>query len=153
MVGSGCPMSIACLLLWPTLPPIWSCHSRQQGTHQRHCLLHHSPRINRLNTECSGGTVTHGWAVPSLLDATPPPSRSGPKAPWGGGGGGGGGGGALEGGFSEGRWGGGGGVQGGAMGGGGSGRGDRGGGPGGAIWGSGGGGDRLPLPPLALPHG
>ena len=27
----------------------------------------------------------HGWAVSSLLDATPPPSRSGPKSPKGGG--------------------------------------------------------------------
>ena len=67
----------------------------------------------------------HGGAVPSLLDATPPPSRSGPKAP----GGGGGGGGALEGGFREGRWGGG--RSGGSVGGG---------GPGGAIWGGEGGG-------------
>ena len=47
----------------------------------------------------------HGGAVTSLLYATPPPSRNGPKAPRGGGGGGGGG---I-----------GGGVQGGAMGGGG----------------------------------
>ena len=54
----------------------------------------------------------HGWAVPSLLDATPPPSRSGPKAPRGGRGGG-----ALEGGVQGGAMGGG--VQGGAMGGGG----------------------------------
>ena len=75
----------------------------------------------------------HGWAVPSLLDATPPPSRSGPKAP--------GGGGHWRGGFREGRWGGGsggsvgGGVQVGQF---------------GVV---GGGGHRLPLPPLALPHG
>ena len=55
----------------------------------------------------------------------------------------------------------GGGVQGGAMGGG-SGRGDGGGGSGGSVGGGGvqvgqfgvvGGGHRLPLPPLALPHG
>ena len=55
----------------------------------------------------------------------------------------------------------GGGVQGGAMGGGGSGRGDGGGGVGRVGWGGVqvgqfgvvGGGHRLPLPPLALPHG
>ena len=79
----------------------------------------------------------HGGGVPSLLDATPPPSRSGPKAPGGGG-----------------HWRGGG-VQGGAMGGGAVGSVSWGGGPGGAIWGvvGGGGGHRLPLPPLALPLG
>ena len=76
--------------------------------------------------------VYHGGAVPSLLDATAPPSRSGPKAPRGGGGGGGGGGGALEGGFREGRLGGG--VQVGQF---------------GVV----GGGHRLPLPPLGLPLG
>ena len=79
-----------------------------------------------------------------------PPSRSGPKAPWGGGGGGGGGGGALEGG--SGRGDGGGGFREGRWEGGGFGRvGWGGGGPGGAIWGSGGGGigsRYLPLPSL-----
>ena len=93
--------------------------------------------------------VKHGWAVPSLLDATPPPVEVG-RRPLGGGGGGGGGhwrggsgrGDGGGGGFREGRWGGGG--REGRLGGG---------GPGGAIWGSGGGGHRLPLPPLALPHG
>ena len=96
--------------------------------------------------------VKHGWAVPSLLDATPPPVEVG-RRPLGGGGGG-----HWRGGFREGRWGGGfregrwgGGVQGGAMGGGGVGRVGWGGGPGGAIWGSGGGGigsRYLPLPSL-----
>ena len=72
-----------------------------------------------------------------------PPSRSGPKAPWGGGGGGGGGGG-LEGG-----------VQGGAIGGGGRSGGSVGGGVQVGRFGvvRGGGGHRLPLPPLALPLG
>ena len=40
--------------------------------------------------ECIGDTGTgslHGGDASSLLDATPPPSRSGPKAPRGGGGG------------------------------------------------------------------
>ena len=46
-------------------------------------------------------SARHGGDVSSLLDATPPPSRSGPKAPRGGGGGGGGG--HWEGGFREGR--------------------------------------------------
>ena len=57
-----------------------------------------------------------GGASPRFCTRLPPPSRRGPKAPWGGGGGGGGG--ALEGGFREGRWGGGG--SGGSVGGGGS---------------------------------
>ena len=57
----------------------------------------------RLDQWITAEVYGHGWAVSSLLYATRPPSRSGPKAP----GGGGGGGGALEG---E--------VQGGAMGGG-----------------------------------
>ena len=39
----------------------------------------------------------HGGAVSSLLYATPPPCRIGPKAPWGGGGGGGIGGGVQGG--------------------------------------------------------
>ena len=40
-------------------------------------------RVRYLNSE--GKTKVHGWAVSSLIDATPPSSRSGPK---GGGGGG-----------------------------------------------------------------
>ena len=47
-------------------------------------------RFSILLCGVSINSARHGWAVPSLLDATPPPSRSGPKAPRGGGGGGGG---------------------------------------------------------------
>ena len=85
----------------------------------------------------TGSDGDHGWAVPSLLDAT--------EGPWGGGGGGGGGG-HWRGGFREGRWGGGGGGAVGRV---------RGGG-GGSKWGDlgwWGGGHRLPLPPLGLPLG
>ena len=56
----------------------------------------------------------------------------------------------MGGGFREGRWGG---VQGGAMGGGGSGGSVGGGGVQVGQFGVVGGGHRLPLPPLALPHG
>ena len=88
-----------------------------------HLHQNHPPRGGRL--------------LASVRDS-PPPSRSGPKAPGGGGGGGDGRGG---GGFKEGR------------GGGAVGRVGWGGGPGGEIWGGegGAGGHRLPLPPLALP--
>ena len=88
--------------------------------------------------------MKHGWAVPSLLDATPPPVEVG-RRPRGGGGGG-----HLGGGSGRGD---GGGVQGGAMGGGGR-EGRLGGGVQVGQFGVvGGGGHRLPLPPLALPHG
>ena len=79
-----------CMWLGAALPArtVYHCDSRKQW--------HRRPQ----------SSSTHGWAVPSLLDATPPPSRSGPKAPRGGGGGGGGlfGGGGLaaEEGFSKG---------------------------------------------------
>ena len=87
--------------------------------------------------------VAHKWArwlprggrLLAFVRDSPPPVEVG-RRPLGGGGGGGGGG-ALEGGFREGRWGGG------------SGRGDGGGvqvGQFGVV-----GGNRLPLPPLALP--
>ena len=83
-------------------------------------------------------TELHGGASPRFCTRLPPPpSRSGPKAPWGGGGGGGGGiGGGVQGGAM------GGGVQGGAMG-----VGSRWGNLG--WWGGGGTGSRyLPLPSL-----
>ena len=98
----------------------------------------------RGQTAATGGGLQgyaggHGGAVPSLLDATLPPSRSGPKAPRGGGGGG-----VLEGGGVQGGAMGGGGRSGGSVGGGGSRWGDLG------SWGGGGGtGCRyLPLPSL-----
>ena len=67
-------------LLWPhfrtCIPtPIYSFSYRVRGVH----------RYPRKGTHGNGECCTHGGDVSSLLYATPPPSRSGPKAPKGGG--------------------------------------------------------------------